>query len=316
MSKEGMKEAARERQGGKSVVSSEILPDDTSLFDTHRPVSRVEGGDYTDENTKVLLPTEHRDLHGNQPRIDDPGLVTLRAIMEDYRTCLKLRMKINNQKLAVERRMDEVTPEIEEMFATVLKDVDKHEKYFKKAGEKQLKNVEMPIARVMREIKGIGPIIAAEIITNVDINLSKTPSSLWAYVGYAGPSKDRYKKGVKGGGNKHLRTVMYNLGSCLLRSGNEDYTSIYYRRKAKTEASEKTVMHKHRRHEEYKETAWKDVNPGRRHHDALRIMVKHFLADLWYVWRTLEGLNTVPLYVEEQLGHTDIIQPFERGWEI
>jgi hypothetical protein len=315
MSKTNLKEAARERQNNASDVSGAPLPDDNSLIDTHRPVSRVEGGDYTPDNTKVLLPTEHRDLHGNTPRIDDPALVDLRAIMEDYRRCMKLRMMVNNQKLAVERHMDEITPEIEEMYDIILEEIGTRENYFKRAGVKQLDKVDLPIVKAMLEIRGVGPITAAEIVTKIDINLAETPSSLWAYVGLDGESRDRYTKGVKGGGNKHLRSVLYNLATSFMRNGNEDYRAVYDRRKRKTENSKKTVMHKHRAHEPYKETAWKDVNPGRRHNDALRIMIKHFLSDLWFVWRKLEGLPTERPYVEEHLGHSGIISPEERGWK-
>lgn len=314
MAKKAMKEATREKQDGKSAVSGEFLPEDTSLFDTHRPIPKVEGGDYTEDNTQVVLPTEHRDLHGNTPWLENPELIELRAIMEDYRTCVKLRVGVNNQKLAVERRMDEVTPEIEAMFEKVLADVEECEKYFKKAAEKQLEKVEMPIIAPLMGIKGVGPIIAAEIITLLNPHKAQYPSSFWSFVGFHKPAKDRYKKGVKGGGHKHLRSVMYLLAVSLLRAGNENYAPIYYRRKSKTENSELTVLHKNRRHEEYVETAWKDVNPGRRHNDALRVMVKNFLADLWFVWRTLEGLPTTPMYVEAHLGHTGIIKPAERGW--
>lgn len=315
MAKKALKEAARKRQDNTSVFTGVPLPEDNALIDTHRPIPKVNGGNYTSDNTKVALPTEHRDHHGNTPRIDNPELVKLRAIMEDYRRCVKLRMMVNNQKLAVARQMDEITPEIEEMYEAVLKIIETNEKRFKKAGAKQLEKVDLPIVKAMMGIKGVGPITAAEIITKIDINLADRPSSLWAYVGLDGLSKDRYQKGVKGGGNKHLRSVLYNLATSFMRSGNEDYRAVYDRRKRKTENSKNTVPHKNRSHEQYKETAWKDVNPGRRHNDAIRVMIKHFLSDLWFVWRTLEGLPTERPYVEEHLGHSGIISPEERGWE-
>jgi len=313
MAKKKMKEAIREKQDGISSVSDAPLPEDTSLFDTHRPVPKAEGGIY-DESTEVMLPTEHRDEHGNKPWLDNPEMIALRAIMQDYRTCQKLRIKVHNHRLAVGRDMDVLTEDIENMFINVMAEIEPLEEHFKKAGEKQLRKIKMPIVDLMMGIKGVGPIIAAEIVTLVDIQRARHASSLWKFVGFHTSAKDRYVKGVKGGGHKHLRSVMYILGACLMRAGNEDYTNVYYRRKAKTEKSEKTVMHKNRRKDEYVETAWKDVNPGRRHNDAIRIMVKHFLADLWFVWRTLDGLPTTPLYVEEHLGHTGIIRPAERGW--
>jgi hypothetical protein len=59
---------------------------------------------------------------------------------------------------------------------------------------------------------------------------------------------------------------------------------------------------------------WKDTKPCHRHGAAIRKLIKHLLADFWFVWRNLEGLPTRPLYVEEYLGHTGIIRPEERGW--
>lgn len=315
MAKRGLKKQTSERQNGISAVSEEILPDDTALFDTHRPFPRSEGGTYTEENTVVVLPVEHQIIEGNEPRIDDPGLVELRAIMEDYRTCVKIRLKINNHKLAVERGIDMMTPEIETMFEKLLNETGKNEKHFKKSAEKKLREIEMPIVKIMENIKGVGPITIAELITTINITIARHPSSLWKYCGYHTSAKDRYVKGEKGGGNKQLRSVLYNLAVSFMRCANEDYTDVYYRRKEKTSHSEKTILHKATRKSSWVEMAWKDVNPGRRHNDALRVMIKHFLADLWMVWRTIEGLPTEPLYVEAQLGHTSIIQPHERGWE-
>ena len=74
---------------------------------------------------------------------------------------------------------------------------------------------------------------------------------------------------------------------------------------SKTRVTGKTGLH---------EMAWKDVAPMHRHQAAIRKMMKHFLADFWYVWRTLEGLETPMLYPEAKLGHTGIVKPEERGW--
>ena len=320
MSKEKLKDTAVELQNGRSLSGEELPTDEFGdliypLVDTHRPTPRAEGGIYTDENTKVMLPTEHRDLHGNTPWLEDPQLIKLRAIMEDYRTCMKLRMKIDNHYLAVKRQMDEMTPEIAQMFEDVGAIIIDREKGFRNLIAKQLKEVDHPMIDILQGIKGLGPITAAEIITIIDIRKARHVSSLWSFVGYAGNSKDRYVKGQKGGGHKHLRTVLYNLGSSFMRANNEDYRAVYDRRKEKTSNSEKTIQHKSTRSSQWTETAWKDVNPGRRHMDALRVMLKHFLADLWYVWREIEGLPASDLYVKEHLGHISaVVDPRERGW--
>lgn len=319
MGKEAIKDRAKKRQDGKSTTGADLPVDSDGnliypLTDTNRKTPGAEGGIYSDENTDVMLPPEHRDLHGNTPWLEDPELIKLRAIMEDYRTCMKLRMKINNHMLAVERQMDEISPEIEILFSATLEIVIDQEMDFRKLIVKQLKKVDNPIVKMIQDIKGVGPISAAEIVTLVDIRKARYASSLWSFAGLAGNSKDRYVKGVKGGGHKHFRTMLFNLGSSLMRAKNEDYTDVYYRRKVKTNASERTVMHKATKSSEWAETAWRDVNPVRRHLDALRIMIKHFLADLWFVWRTLEGLDTPDPYVKAVLGHERIVSPFERGW--
>ena len=59
---------------------------------------------------------------------------------------------------------------------------------------------------------------------------------------------------------------------------------------------------------------WCDTKPSHRHGAAIRKMLKHFLADVWKVWRTIEGLPTPHLYVQEKMGHTHIVQPEQRGW--
>ena len=316
MAKEAIKDRASKRQNGKSTTGADLPVDSNGnlihpLIDTHR---KDPSGIYSDENTVAMIPVEHQALHGNTPWLDDPQLIALRAIMEDYRTCLKLRMKINNHKLAVERDMDEMSPEIEQMFSATLEIVVAQEKGFKKINIAQLKKIKNPIGNMIQDINGVGPISTAEIVTLINIERARYASSLWSFVGYAGNSKDRYIKGKKGGGHKHLRTALFNMGLSIIRAGNEDYTAIYYRRKAKTKKSLKTVMHKATKTSEWKETAWKDVKPGRRHMDALRVMNKHFLGDLWFVWRTLEGLDTPDHYVKAVLGHERMVRPSERGW--
>ena len=112
---------------------------------------------------------------------------------------------------------------------------------------------------------------------------------------------------------------MYNLGMNFIKNKNEYYEPLYRQRKAKTEVSEKLVYHKGKmadgKSTSGKEIPWCETNPGRRHLDALRWMNKQFLADLWHVWRTVAGMETKVLYAANHLGHTDIVDPKDRGWE-
>jgi len=50
---------------------------------------------------------------------------------------------------------------------------------------------------------------------------------------------------------------------------------------------------------------------GHQHSAAIRKMSKIFLQNLWQAWREAEHLPIRKLYVEEKLGHTGIIDPWE-----
>lgn len=53
------------------------------------------------------------------------------------------------------------------------------------------------------------------------------------------------------------------------------------------------------------------LSEGHLHNMALRKMIKLFLAHLWMVWREAEGLPVSEPYVQEKLGHTHIIGPWD-----
>lgn len=312
--KEELKVLVAEEQDFLCAITGNPLPMsngkvNTALIDLDRVLPGSEGGRYVYGNVRAVLPAAHRDAHDNRG-IEDPELRELRSLMDDYRTTMRLGNKMSNARLAQTRRMGEVSAELDVLFTAMEELLGEHQSSFKKEAEKQLKRIELPIAEAIHNIHGIGPIGVAELITTIQIEKAQYPSSLWSYVGYAGPSSERHKKGVKGGGNKSLRTAMYNVGMGLIKAKNEDYTESYYRYKERLENSQKTVKHGPSK----KETAWADVNPGRRHLAALRYMNKMFLADLWFVWRTLEGLPTPELYVNDKLGHEAMIAPEKRGW--
>lgn len=53
------------------------------------------------------------------------------------------------------------------------------------------------------------------------------------------------------------------------------------------------------------------ISEGHLHNQALRKMTKLFLSHLWLVWRSAEGLPIREPYVQEKMGHTTIIDPWE-----
>jgi hypothetical protein len=77
---------------------------------------------------------------------------------------------------------------------------------------------------------------------------------------------------------------------------------VYLERKAQKEQSEK-VTEERKKGGKVEHICWQDTSPGHRHRDAIRYMIKMFLAELYNEWRAIEGLEVRPSYHEEKLGH-------------
>lgn len=160
----------------------------------------------------------------------------------------------------------------------------------------------------LEEVRGVGPAMAAVIISELDVYKAKYPSSFIMYAGLDvapdGKGRSRRKEHLveqeytnKEGGiatklgitfNPFLKTKLVGvLGSSFLRSGRDHkYSSIYYNYKNRLE--------NHPKH--------KDKSVGHRHNMAIRYMIKHFLIDLHVKWRELEGLEVSKPYHEAKLG--------------
>ena len=182
-----------------------------------------------------------------------------------------------------------------------------------------------PIYREFLEpTKGCGPAMAAVIITGINIHACEYPSSVWKYTGYdvagdgAGRSKRKehlvkreyttatgaqaFRDGVTY--NPFLKTKLYVLGGCLIKSGNERYRKIYDDYKHRLENHQKYgIANDQNRIAEMREKFGHGYAPkGHRHAMAMRYMIKMFLLDLYNAWRPLEGLPVAPPYSEAKLG--------------
>ena len=166
---------------------------------------------------------------------------------------------------------------------------------------KELKG--MPIYEdFFKGIKGVGTILSAIIISEIDIEKADTVSKIWQYAGLnpgmcngrkwsaeEGIHKtdnlvrgDRVTKGYLSPYNCYLKSKLVKvLSDCLIRNGSS-YRRIYDDCKADLEVSDRLVQGK--------DIAWKDESKGHRDAYARRKMIKVFLKDLYVRWRTLEGL--------------------------
>lgn len=152
----------------------------------------------------------------------------------------------------------------------------------------------LPVLADMQCVKGIGPVLAARLLVEIDWSLATSPSSLWAYCGFA-PGKDRLKKGTTRPYNARAKTVCWLIGASFLKS-RSPYRAVY----------DAAVAHY--------SAAQPDWTPLHRSRAAMRKMIKRFLAHLYVVGRTRHGLPVRRPYVEDRLGHVHIDTPEEYGW--
>lgn len=177
----------------------------------------------------------------------------------------------------------------------------------------RLKNVlkDFPIYNeFLEKVYGVGPAMAGVIVSEINIHTAQYPSSLWKYAGLDvvaadGKGRSRKKEHLeeseytnKAGElatkmgitfNPFLKTKLVGvLGSSFIKQSAAKcpYRKIYDDYKHRLENM----------------PAHADKSKGHRHNMAVRYAVKRFLADLYAVWRKLEGLPVATEYSEGKLG--------------
>ncbi len=312
MNKVALKTKISKRQNGKCALTDAELPKGLSLMDTDRKQPKAKGGTYTDENTRIVDPTAHMIRHGNYKE-REKEMETLKSLMDAREQLRKLNNSSNNRLLAMKRKTDHIDEKTETWLLEQSKETKSQLGKLDRRIKKHLLSMTIPVIKPAMAIKGLGAITIAYMLVYIDIEKARYASSLWAYVGLDKPSYKRYEKNVAGGGNKTLRTALYAMAESFIKTKNV-YREVYDNEKLKLVASEKITMSRNTQGKLI-ECKWNETKPSHRHGAAIRKMIKHFLADFWKVWRTLEGLDTPMLYPEAKLGHTGIVQPEERGWK-
>lgn len=311
-SKRVLKTRIAAAQDGLCALTETPLAIDLSLIDTDRILPKADGGIYDDENTRIVEPRAHMARHGTL-RDRAAALDELKSIFDDRVQMMKLLLKENNQLLAYQRRTDSAHPETAAFLEAHLKPIEARIAQIDKSIIAALKGYPDPLVQTALAVRGLGLITVAALTSYIDLQKAATPSALWKYVGLHTASHERYTKGEAGGGNKTLRTVLYNTACVLMKLKDSPYREVYDRTKLRLSISEKIVKTRNTQGH-LVELPWKETKPSHRHGAALRAIVKHLLADYWLVGRTLAGLPTTSLYAEAMLGHAHIIAPRERGW--
>jgi len=178
----------------------------------------------------------------------------------------------------------------------------------------------------LADVRGIGPALAAVLITYLDPAKARHASSFWKYsgldVGADGAGRSRRaehlidREYVDKNGNAATRlSTTYNpwlkmkllggLGPSFLRSNSpwrETFDGYRHRINSDPARIKVTVGEWKKLHKAGGDlrNVW---TPGRIKNAAIRYMVKMFLADLWAKWRALEGLPVTVPYAVGKLGH-------------
>lgn len=300
---------------GKGALKKRLgYAGDPSLVDTHRLRPKKDGGVYTVDNVRVLAPRAHMQEHGTL-RTRDAQLADLKAVFDDRVQTMRLLLKVRNQQLAYLRRTDdqylptatfltEMEQQAQERMRLIDNDLKKRVRAFAEVDT---------VAAAALSVRGMGEITVAALAVYVDLEKARCASALWRYCGYDKPSHARYEKGVAGGGNKTLRTVLFNTVNAMWKDVQSPYRLVGERVKDRLAVSVREVQSRNTQGR-LVTVPWKDTKAGHRHGAALRAMAKAVLADYWITGRTLRGLDARPLYVEEKLGHTKVTPPSARGW--
>ena len=171
----------------------------------------------------------------------------------------------------------------------------------------------------LRDVKGVGEMMTAVIVTQFDIYKGETVSKLWQFAGMnpgqvhgkvwkkkAGDRVlvatetmirgDKKTKGFVCPFNSFLKAKLLGvLGSSFLKCSSP-YRTYYDEYKHRLESKNWGTESKN-------PTDKKRPKAGHQHKAANRYMVKMFIKDLYIAWRTLEGLEVRPPYQEEYLNH-------------
>lgn len=173
-----------------------------------------------------------------------------------------------------------------------------------------------------KSITGIGPVITAGLLANIDITKAPTVGHIWRFAGLD-PTKE-WLKGEKRPWNASLKTLCWKIGESFVKVCNHKddfYGHLYVQRKdyeikrndegGNKEAAVKALLKKIGKDTDaYAAYSIGKLPPAHIHARAKRWAVKLFLAHLHHVWFKLHyGTEPPRPYVIEHMGHVDMIMP-------
>lgn len=164
-----------------------------------------------------------------------------------------------------------------------------------------------PIGQWMLSLCGIGPVISAGLMANIDITKVQTAGQIQAFAGLD-PTRE-WHKGEKRPYNARLKTLCWKIGQCFIKVQNNEedvYGKIFAIRKAyEIERNEKGELADQAKAklerfnikkttDAYKWYSQGKLPPAHINQRASRYAVKIFLSHLFSVWYEMEHKEKPP----------------------
>lgn len=161
---------------------------------------------------------------------------------------------------------------------------------------------EHPMWSWLKKVDGIGPILAAALLANLDIRKAKHISSFWKYCGLAVTPEgtaERKTRGERIAFNPFLKSISWKIGESFVKIKGKyrkmyDTSKAFYQKKFPKKQQALDAAGKPRKNAQGGKIML--YSKGHIHAMAKRRAVKRFLADFWTEWRTIEGLAVNPPY--------------------
>ena len=213
-----------------------------------------------------------------------------RYLVDLYYQVQEYRKATNHQCLCLNGK-----EEPHETLAFFAGDFEKLERQIKTVLQKYVEA--QPIGQWLMSITGIGPVISAGLIANIDISKVQTAGQIQAFAGLD-PTRD-WKKGEKRPFNARLKTLCWKIGESFVKVCNNEkdvYGKLYKIRKeyennknengdyAEQAAAKLEKFKIGKNTEAYKHYSEGKLPPAHINSRAKRYAVKIFLSHLFSVW--------------------------------
>jgi hypothetical protein len=255
-----------------------------------------------------------------QPPANEDPRDELKRLVQEHVALTKKATAIANMSTDRKSRTDgAVIPS--RVPADVKVEMDRVVEIMKKRAEqlesKMLRQLrQVPVYKhFLAKVFGVGPVVAAYLVAEVDITRSVKVSQLRRFCGLAviDGRLERPRAGIKLGYNSKLRVRLYQAFSAMWKNAAKKTTDAPCGSTTKYLAIWTDYKHRMAHSERYDATKNKlanfdgaGVRPGAKaliHAAGWHKAADVFIEDLYIVWRALEGLPVWPSYHAAKLGY-------------